>query len=43
MNIDFTGHGWEDFTYWLDNHIDTTLKLKAIKQNPFKDWENMKP
>ena len=40
MNIDFTAHGWEDFTYWLENDIDTAFKikelLKAIKQNPFK-------
>ena len=39
MNIDFTAHGWEDFTYWLENDVDTALKvkelIKAIKQNPF--------
>ncbi|UOB16540.1 Txe/YoeB family addiction module toxin [Abyssalbus ytuae] len=40
MNIDFTAYGWKDFTYWLENDIDTALKIKelikAIKQNPFK-------
>lgn len=40
MNIDFTAHGWEDFTYWLENDTDTALKikdlLKEIKGNPFK-------
>ncbi|WP_108868648.1 Txe/YoeB family addiction module toxin [Aquimarina aquimarini] len=40
MNIEFTTHGWEEFTYWLENDVDTALKvkelIKAIKQNPFK-------
>lgn len=40
MNIDFTKHGWEDFTYWLEIDVDTALKIngliKAIRQNPFK-------
>ncbi|MAQ40691.1 Txe/YoeB family addiction module toxin [Mesonia oceanica] len=40
MNIVFTTHGWEDFTYWLENDADTAIKiknlLKEIKSNPFK-------
>ena len=39
MNIDFTAHGWEDFSYWLDTDNDTAAKIKelikSIKQNPF--------
>lgn len=30
MNIDFTSHGWEDFTYWLENDADTALKIKEL-------------
>jgi len=40
MNIEFTTHGWNDFTYWLETDNDTTLKIgefiKAIKQKPFQ-------
>jgi toxin YoeB len=40
MNIEFTTHGWNDFTYWLETDNDTALKIreliKAIKQNPFQ-------
>lgn len=40
MNIDFTAHGWDDFTYWLETDHDTAVKIKdlikTIKQNPFK-------
>ena len=40
MNIEFTKHGWDDFTYWLETDTDTALKIKeligSIKQNPFK-------
>jgi toxin YoeB len=47
MNIDFTLHGWDDFTYWLENDIDTTLKIKelikAIKQDPFKGLGKPEP
>ena len=47
MNIDFTLHGWDDFTYWLENDIDTTLKIKelikAIKQDTFKGLGKPEP
>jgi toxin YoeB len=47
MNIDFTAHGWDDFTYWLENDTDTALKIKelikAIKQNPFKGLGKPEP
>jgi toxin YoeB len=40
MDIVFTPHGWEDFTYWLENDPDKALRikelLKAIRQDPFK-------
>jgi len=39
MDIVFTPYGWEDFEYWLENDLDTAVRikelLKAIKQNPF--------
>ncbi|WP_146052890.1 type II toxin-antitoxin system YoeB family toxin [Aquimarina sp. I32.4] len=30
MNIEFTTHGWEEFTYWLENDVDTALKVKEL-------------
>lgn len=40
MNIEFTPHGWEDFTYWLETDLDTAYKIreliKAIQRQPFK-------
>jgi toxin YoeB len=40
MNILFTAHGWEDFSYWIHNDVSVTLKIKElikdIRQNPFK-------
>jgi toxin YoeB len=39
MIISFTSHGWEDFTYWIENDQKTVHKIKdllnSIKQNPF--------
>lgn len=40
MNIEFTSHGWEDFSYWLENDKDIVAKIKelikSIRQEPFK-------
>jgi len=40
MTINFTTHGWEDFSYWIETDNDTEIKIKelikSIKQNPFK-------
>lgn len=40
MNFEFTAHGWEDFTYWLETDNDIAIKIKelliSIKENPFK-------
>ncbi len=39
MNIEFTGHAWEEFQYWIENDPNTVNRikelLKAIRQNPF--------
>ncbi|MCR9016931.1 Txe/YoeB family addiction module toxin [Aquiflexum gelatinilyticum] len=39
MNIEFTSHGWEDFSYWIEYDRDIVLKIKilikAIRQDPF--------
>lgn len=47
MNIDFTTHGWEDFSYWIDTDNDTAIKIKelikSIKQNPFKGLGKPEP
>ena len=40
MNIEFTAHAWEDFSYWLENEeaIATKIKdlIKSIRQDVFK-------
>lgn len=40
MNFGFSKYGWEDFEYWLENDLDTVMKIKvllsSIKLNPFK-------
>lgn len=40
MDIVFTQNGWEDFQYWMENDIDSALKikelLKSIRQDPFR-------
>jgi len=40
MNIEFTSHGWEDFSYWMETDIEMLEKIKdvikAIRQDPFK-------
>jgi len=46
MHIEFTTYGWEDFSYWLENDMDTVVKIKAligsIKQ-PFKGLDKPEP
>ena len=40
MDIVFTAHGLDDFTYWVENNSNRAIKiqslLKEIKSNPFK-------
>ena len=40
MNFEFTSHGWEDFSYWIETDEEVVVRikdlLKSIKQNPFK-------
>ncbi len=40
MNIEFTAHAWEDFTYWLENDEEVAVKIKdlikSICHDPFK-------
>jgi toxin YoeB len=47
MHIEFTTYGWEDFSYWLENDINTVVKIKAligsIKQQPFKGLGKPEP
>ena len=39
MDIIFTNNGWEDLQYWIENDIDTLIKIKELiksnKQNLF--------
>ena len=47
MDIVFTAHGWDDFTYWVENNSNTAIKiqslLKEIKSNPFKGSGKLEP
>jgi toxin YoeB len=47
MKIEFTAHAWEEFTYWLENDVDTAQKIKElisdIRQNPFKGLGKPEP
>jgi toxin YoeB len=47
MKIEFTVHAWEEFTYWLENDVDTAQKIKEligdIRQNPFKGLGKPEP
>lgn len=47
MNIEFTAHAWEDFTYWIETDNETASKiselLKAIRQDPFKGLGKPEP
>ncbi|GAB4279309.1 MAG: Txe/YoeB family addiction module toxin [Marinilabiliales bacterium] len=40
MKYEFTSHGWEDFTYWLETDKEIAIKIKelliSIKDNPFR-------
>ena len=40
MNVEFTSHAWEEFTYWLENDADVAIKIKelikSVRQDPFK-------
>lgn len=40
MQIVFTEHGWNDFSYWMENDPDIANKIKelllAIRKDPFK-------
>ncbi|MDO1511133.1 Txe/YoeB family addiction module toxin [Maribacter confluentis] len=47
MNVDFTSHGWEDFSYWIETDQQTAVKIKelikSIKQNPFRGLGKPEP
>ncbi len=40
MIVEFTRHGWDDFTYWLDTDTDVAIKIgeliQDVRRNPFK-------
>ena len=40
MLIEFTQHGWDDFSYWIENDPATAKRIKeiikSIRDNPFK-------
>lgn len=40
MHINFTTHGWEDFSYWIETDPDIAIKIKklikSIQENPFR-------
>ncbi|WP_150451829.1 Txe/YoeB family addiction module toxin [Arenibacter lacus] len=47
MNINFTAHGWEDFSYWIATDNATAFKIKelvkSIKQNPYRGLGKPEP
>ena len=47
MDIMFTAHAREDFTFWLETDSEQANKIKAlvasIKQNPFKGLGKPEP
>ncbi len=47
MNIEFTSHAWEEFTYWLENDTDVAAKIKdlltSVQQDPFKGIGKTEP
>ena len=40
MTVEFTQHGWDDFTFWLETDLEIANKvrelIKAIQRDPFK-------
>lgn len=30
MNFEFTGNGWQDFEYWMDNDSDIVEKIRGL-------------
>lgn len=47
MNVEFTAHGWEDFSYWIDTDEEIVSRIKelikAIRQDPFKGLGKPEP
>jgi len=47
MNVEFTAHAWEEFSYWIDNDNSAVVKIKelikSIKENPFKGLGKPEP
>lgn len=37
MNVEFTAHAWEDFTYWLENDEDIAAKIKDLINSVLQD------
>jgi len=40
MLIEFTQHGWDDFSYWMETDPEIAKKIKeiikSIRENPFR-------
>ena len=47
MKIEFTEHGWEDFSFWIENDLQVAKKVKglirSITQDPFKGLGKPEP
>ena len=47
MLIEFTEHGWNDFSYWIENDPKVVEKIKeiikSIKQTPFQGLGKPEP
>lgn len=47
MNILFTQHAWDDFTYWIEQDQELAIKIKGLIKNiqstPFKGLGKPEP
>ncbi len=47
MLIEFTQHGWDDFSYWIENDPATAKRIKeivkSIRDSPFKGMGKPEP
>jgi len=47
VNFEFTSHGWEDISYWIETDEGAVVKIKnlleSLKQSPFKGLGKPEP
>ena len=47
MIVEFTNQAWDEFTFWIENDTEISVKIKdlikSIKQDPFKGLGKPEP